>query len=352
MPLTVGQEWSGYAAQLQACIADLRHAREGLLELAVGGTAVGTGLNAPAGFSTDVAAELAKLTGTQYVTAPNKFAALGSLDPMVRAHAALRGTAENAGPGFTSGMRARNLGNIGYFGQHEPGLVGPSNSRDVDHSIAMYATQEDGIRAAARLALRKYQGGMRDTASLIAGPKGWTPGALGPGASVNIARAMGLTNRDDLHLDQPDMMHKFLRGLATQEHGKAGSYYTDKMIDDALAGRGATTATGGVPGKTAGVSPVLTDMVKRASEILGTQLSVYSGKRSPEHNAAVGGAQNSLHMRGWATDLEAAGHPKGDHAFWEQANSAMAQAAHEMHQPYRWVGRSPVAMRVTTTIST
>jgi fumarate hydratase class II len=93
VPLTVGQEWSGYAAQLKACIDDLRHARQGLLELAVGGTAVGTGLNAPAGFSADVAAELAKLTGAPYVTAPNKFAALGSLDPMVRAHAALRGLA-------------------------------------------------------------------------------------------------------------------------------------------------------------------------------------------------------------------------------------------------------------------
>jgi fumarate hydratase class II len=63
VPLTVGQEWSGYAAQLGACIDKLRHARKGLLELILGGTAVGTGLNAPAGFSTDVAAELAKLTG-------------------------------------------------------------------------------------------------------------------------------------------------------------------------------------------------------------------------------------------------------------------------------------------------
>jgi fumarate hydratase class II len=93
VPLTVGQEWSGYAAQLGACVDELRHARGGLLELAVGGTAVGTGLNAPAGFSIDVAAELAALTGADYVTAPNKFAALGSLDPMVRAHAALRGLA-------------------------------------------------------------------------------------------------------------------------------------------------------------------------------------------------------------------------------------------------------------------
>ena len=93
VPLTVGQEWSGYAAQLKAALADVAHAREGLLELAVGGTAVGTGLNAPAGFGVNVATTLAELTGVPYVTAPNKFAALGSLDPMVRAHAALRGLA-------------------------------------------------------------------------------------------------------------------------------------------------------------------------------------------------------------------------------------------------------------------
>jgi len=93
VPLTVGQEWSGYAAQIAACLDDIRRVRDGLLELAVGGTAVGTGLNAPAGFSADVAATLAELTGKPFVTAPNKFAALGSLDPMVRAHAALRGLA-------------------------------------------------------------------------------------------------------------------------------------------------------------------------------------------------------------------------------------------------------------------
>jgi fumarate hydratase class II len=93
VPLTVGQEWSGYAAQLEAALADVAHAREGLLQLAVGGTAVGTGLNAPAGFGANVAAALAELTGVPYLTAPNKFAALGSLDPMVRAHASLRGLA-------------------------------------------------------------------------------------------------------------------------------------------------------------------------------------------------------------------------------------------------------------------
>jgi fumarate hydratase, class II len=93
VPLTVGQEWSGYAAQLRACIKEIEHSREGLLALALGGTAVGTGLNAPAGFSRDVAAQIAELTGKPFVTAENKFMAQGALDPMVRAHGALRGLA-------------------------------------------------------------------------------------------------------------------------------------------------------------------------------------------------------------------------------------------------------------------
>jgi fumarate hydratase class II len=93
VPLTVGQEWSGWAAQLDACVGEIERSREGLYELALGGTAVGTGLNAPKGFSVDVAAEIAQLTGKPFVTAPNKFAAQGSLDAIVRAHAALRGLA-------------------------------------------------------------------------------------------------------------------------------------------------------------------------------------------------------------------------------------------------------------------
>jgi fumarate hydratase class II len=92
-PLSVGQEWSGWAAQLRACIAEIERSREGLYELALGGTAVGTGLNAPPGFSRNVAAKIAELTGKPFVTAPNKFMAQGSLDAMVRASAALRGAA-------------------------------------------------------------------------------------------------------------------------------------------------------------------------------------------------------------------------------------------------------------------
>jgi fumarate hydratase, class II len=92
-PLTVGQEWSGYAAQLEDAIALVRQSLQGLYRLAIGGTAVGTGLNAPLDFGEKVAAEIARLTGRPFVTAPNKFAAQGSLDAMVAASAALRSLA-------------------------------------------------------------------------------------------------------------------------------------------------------------------------------------------------------------------------------------------------------------------
>ncbi|MFM8528508.1 MAG: class II fumarate hydratase, partial [Ilumatobacteraceae bacterium] len=89
-PLTVGQEWSGYAAALADAIVEVEHATEGLLRLAMGGTAVGTGLNSPAGFGDEVAAVIARLTGFPFKTAENKFAAQGTLDRMVRAHAGLK----------------------------------------------------------------------------------------------------------------------------------------------------------------------------------------------------------------------------------------------------------------------
>jgi fumarate hydratase class II len=92
-PLTVGQEWSGYAHQMRDALAGIRRAEAALHELAAGGTAVGTGLNAPPHFSQEIAAKIAELTGRPFVTAPNKFAAQGSLDPMIAAMAALRGLA-------------------------------------------------------------------------------------------------------------------------------------------------------------------------------------------------------------------------------------------------------------------
>lgn len=93
VPLTVGQEWSGYATQLADATERVKNSRTELYRLAAGGTAVGTGLNAPKDFDVRIAAKLAELTGKPFTTAPNKFAALGSLDAIVAAMAALRGLA-------------------------------------------------------------------------------------------------------------------------------------------------------------------------------------------------------------------------------------------------------------------
>jgi fumarate hydratase, class II len=92
-PLTVGQEWSGYVGALDDAIVELEHATHGLLKVAMGGTAVGTGLNAPAGFGQEVAGEIASMTGYSFETASNKFTAQGTLDRVVRAHAGLKAAA-------------------------------------------------------------------------------------------------------------------------------------------------------------------------------------------------------------------------------------------------------------------
>jgi fumarate hydratase class II len=90
VPLTVGQEWSGYAGAMDDAIAEVERVTDGLLEVAMGGTAVGTGLNAPPGFGEQVAAQIAQMTGAPFKTAANKFTAQGTLDRMVRAHAGLK----------------------------------------------------------------------------------------------------------------------------------------------------------------------------------------------------------------------------------------------------------------------
>ena len=92
-PLTVGQEWSGYATQLSDALALVQQSMHGLYQLAAGGTAVGTGLNTLPDFGPKIAAAIARLTGHPFVSAPNKFAAQGSLDAMVNASAALRSLA-------------------------------------------------------------------------------------------------------------------------------------------------------------------------------------------------------------------------------------------------------------------
>jgi fumarate hydratase class II len=92
-PLTLGQEFSGYAAQVGSSIKRIEMTLPGLCELAQGGTAVGTGLNAPIGFAVKVAEEIAAITGLPFVTAPNKFEALASHDSMVFSHGAINAAA-------------------------------------------------------------------------------------------------------------------------------------------------------------------------------------------------------------------------------------------------------------------
>ena len=92
-PLTLGQEFSGYAAQVASSIKRIEMTLPGLQELAQGGTAVGTGLNAPVGFAEKVADRIASITGIAFVTAPNKFEALAAHDSMVFSHGAINAAA-------------------------------------------------------------------------------------------------------------------------------------------------------------------------------------------------------------------------------------------------------------------
>ena len=121
-PLTVGQEWSGYAGALDDSVAEVAHATDGLLTLAMGGTAVGTGLNAPVGFGEQVAAQIASMTGAPFVTAANKFTAQGTLDRMVRAHGRLKDAAVTL---FKIANDLRWLGSGPRTGIHE--LIFPAN---------------------------------------------------------------------------------------------------------------------------------------------------------------------------------------------------------------------------------
>jgi len=146
-PLTVGQEWSGYASALDDAIAEVEHATGGLLKVAMGGTAVGTGLDAPAGFGEQVAAQIASMTGAPFQAAPNKFTAQGTLDRMVRAHAGLKAAAvtlfkiANDLRWLGSGPRT-GLGEL-LFPENEPGssiMPGKANPTQAE-AMLMVAIQ-------------------------------------------------------------------------------------------------------------------------------------------------------------------------------------------------------------------
>jgi fumarate hydratase class II len=157
-PLTLGQEISGWATQLDHGVSRLEQALPGLLELALGGTAVGTGLNAHPELAARAAAKLAETTGHPFVTAPNKFEALASRDALVFAHGALKTVAAslfkiaNDVRWLASGPRS-GLGEI-TIPENEPGssiMPGKVNPTQAE-ALTMAAAQVMGNDVAVGIA--------------------------------------------------------------------------------------------------------------------------------------------------------------------------------------------------------
>ncbi len=149
-PLTLGQEFSGYVAQLDYDLQAIRNTLPHLSELALGGTAVGTGINTPSGYAEAVARKIAELTGFPFVTAPNKFEALATQDALVEAHGALKMTAvslmkiANDIRMLASGPRA-GIGEI-HLPENEPGssiMPGKVNPTQCE-AVTMIAAQVFG----------------------------------------------------------------------------------------------------------------------------------------------------------------------------------------------------------------
>ena len=158
VPITFGEEVSGWKNSLQKDLELIRFALKPLAELALGGTAVGTGLNAPAGFDRLVAEEVSKLTGKTFVTAENKYHALTSKDELVFAHGAVKATAcdmmkiANDVRWLASGPRA-GLGEI-FIPENEPGssiMPGKVNPTQCEQ-VTMVAVQVMGNDAAVGVA--------------------------------------------------------------------------------------------------------------------------------------------------------------------------------------------------------
>ncbi len=149
-PLTVGQEFSGYVSQLNHGLKAIRNTLEHLSELALGGTAVGTGINTPEGYSVNVAKHIATLTGLPFITAENKFEALAAHDAIVEAHGALKMVAvslmkiANDIRMLSSGPRS-GIGEI-YIPDNEPGssiMPGKVNPTQCE-ALTMIAAQVMG----------------------------------------------------------------------------------------------------------------------------------------------------------------------------------------------------------------
>src|SRR5271170_7085309 len=157
-PLTLGQEFSGYAQQVANGIARIESTLPMLMQLAQGGTAVGTGLNAPVGFAEGVAAKIASITGLPFTTAPNKFEALAAHDAMVFTHGAMNTVAASLfkiandirflGSGPRSGLGELALPENEPGSSIMPGKVNPTQCE----ALTMVCTQVFGNQATMTMA--------------------------------------------------------------------------------------------------------------------------------------------------------------------------------------------------------
>ncbi len=152
-PITLGQEFSGYAQQVRSGIARIEQTMPSLMELAQGGTAVGTGLNAPVGFAEMVAERIAAITQMKFTSAPNKFEALAAHDAMVMSHGAINTVAASLfkiandirflGSGPRSGLGELNLPENEPGSSIMPGKVNPTQCE----ALTMVCTQVFGNHA-------------------------------------------------------------------------------------------------------------------------------------------------------------------------------------------------------------
>jgi fumarate hydratase class II len=157
-PITLGQEFSGYAAQIANGIARIDMTMPKLMELAQGGTAVGTGLNAPKGFAEKVAARIAAITGLPFTSAPNKFEALAAHDAMVMSHGAINTVAASLfkiandirflGSGPRSGLGELSLPENEPGSSIMPGKVNPTQCE----ALTMVCVQVFGNHSALTFA--------------------------------------------------------------------------------------------------------------------------------------------------------------------------------------------------------
>jgi fumarate hydratase class II len=221
VPLTLGQEFSGYVSQLDADLARLQLVLGGLYELAAGGTAVGTGLNTHPEFGERVAAVISSLTGEPFVTAPNKFAALAGHDALVFAHGAIKTLAASLskiaddirwlGSGPRSGLGELHLPENEPGSSIMPGKVNPTQCE----AMIMVAIQVFG----------------NDTAVSIAGSRG--------NLELNVCKPVlihNFCNSIDLLTDACDRFREFcVEGLEPNYEQISHHLYNSLMLVTALA---------------------------------------------------------------------------------------------------------------------